>query len=225
MSIFDPIFELIFPARCVNCGRLGDFICPKCYAKVVPIREQSCPICNKISPQGKTCPRCRRKTDLLSVTSCGYLKDPILKNIVTSYKYEKLSAMAPLLAKMLSAKIIEEKLKFDVLIPVAISRKRKAWRGFNQSELLAKELSKILDKPYTNALKKVKDTKTQVGLTRKGRNKNLRNVFACIDSSVVGKKVLLIDDVITTGATLTESARVLKSAGSQSVLGLTLAKE
>jgi competence protein ComFC len=224
MKLFDQIFELIFPARCVNCGRLGAFICPNCTAKIVTIRSQTCGICNRITPNGKTCPRCRRKTELYSVLSYGYLKDPIMKKIVYSFKYEKLSAMAPTLAQMLIDKITEENLNFDLIVPVSISRKRKAWRGFNQAELLAKGISNKLGIPAENAVAKVKDTKTQVGLTKKQRLENLKSAYKCI-GDVQGKSILLIDDVITTGSTLTEIADVLKKSGAKRIMAATIAKE
>lgn len=226
MKIWDLFVDIIFPPKCAACGKLGRFLCPECQAKIIPIRTQACPFCNANTPSGRVCPRCQTKSALSGVTALGYFKDPILKKFIHDLKYQKLSALAPTAAGLAYQKVVEEKLSFSVVTFVPISKKRKAWRGFNQSEQIARNISTLSQKPLFLSLKKTKDTKTQVGLKKKERGKNLEGVFEVFNSEQIkGKKVLLVDDVITTGSTLNEVAGALKKAGAHSVWGLVLAKE
>lgn len=210
MGIFTKIFDLIFPPRCVCCERLGYFICPSCKAKISYLLTRTTP------PQ-----------PLDSLYAVAHFNDPVIKEAILAFKYQKLSAMAPELSDMLAQRIKKEKIRFDILAFVPISRRRKAWRGFNQSEVLARELGRKLNKPIFLELKKTKETKTQVGLGKRDREKNLLSAFSCDDweKRLKGKRILLIDDVATTGATIIECAKTLKKSGAKSVAALVLARE
>jgi competence protein ComFC len=117
-------------------------------------------------------------------------------------------------------------LVFDTISFVPLSKKRLIRRGYNQSQIIASELSRLTKADLYQDLVKIKETKTQVGLTRKERIKNLEGAFALKNErKLAGKRVVLIDDVITTGATLDQCASVLKKAGAREVWGLTVAKE
>jgi ComF family protein len=117
-------------------------------------------------------------------------------------------------------------IEFDLIVYAPISRRRRNERGYNQAKLLAQELSQQYGKPVINALIKKRHTKTQVGLRRIDRLDNLSGAFEVKNGlELKGKKILLIDDVLTTGATLDECAKVLKSAGARQVWGAVLARE
>lgn len=220
------LINLFFPEKCVICSKQGAFLCPNCFAKLTLIETQTCPRCNRISTKGRLCPRCRPKVALSGVVSWSYFKDQNIKDLIHAYKYEKLSAMAPLLAEQLINLINKNQLKFDLIAFVPLSRKRLAWRGFNQAELLALEISTKTGKAVVTNLKKNNDTKTQVGLAKKQREKNLSSAFELSNGEkLVGKRILLVDDVITTGTTLNEVAKVLRRAGAREVWAIVLAKE
>lgn len=224
-KIAENILEIFFPSRCAICDRLGYAVCPDCGKKIVKVESQVCPGCNKISKKGVFCVRCRRETDLNSLISVGYLKDPILKEIIHVYKYEKISSLAPFLSELLISEVKRHNLNYDFIFFAPLNKKRRSWRGFNQAELLAKSLAKELELEV-GILEKVKDTKTQVGLTKKERQKNVMGVFRLKEpKDLTGKKVLIVDDVLTTGTTLSECAKVLKKAGAGSVHGAVMAKE
>lgn len=144
-----------------------------------------------------------------------------------SYKYEGVHSLSDDLAPFLFNLIGREKIFFDVVSFVPITKKREGWRGYNQAEILAKAIAEYFGKPLAPTLKKIKETKTQVGLPKKKREQNLKGVFklAANKPGVEGKRVLLVDDVVTTGTTLNECARVLKSAGARSIWAITVAKE
>lgn len=157
----------------------------------------------------------------------GYFKDPILKELIHVYKYQRVSALSEMLAGLLIQRIKEEKLNFDIVAFVPLSRKRKAWRGFNQAEEIARLVATKLKKPLFTSIEKTKETKTQVGLPKKKREKNLAEVFKVKDpkKQFAGKRVLLVDDVTTTGTTLNECAKSLKNAGARVIWGAVIAKE
>jgi competence protein ComFC len=145
---------------------------------------------------------------------------------VHQYKYEGLFSLSDQLFGWLSGLCIKEDLKFDLITFVPLSRKRLTQRGYNQSEILAKKVSRNLGISFGSTLKKRIETKPQVGLGRKERLKNLENAyFFKGGQEPKGKTVAIIDDVITTGATLNQCAKALKAAGAKKVWGLTIAKE
>jgi competence protein ComFC len=190
------------------------------------VRGQTCPFCNKIAPKGRACAACQKKHSLKGVLSVGYFKDERLKEIIHVFKYQDLFSLKDYLAGELLELINKEGLVFDTISFVPLSKKRLIRRGYNQSQIIASELSRLTKADLYQDLVKIKETKTQVGLTRKERIKNLEGAFALKNErKLAGKRVVLIDDVITTGATLDQCASVLKKAGAREVWGLTVAKE
>lgn len=224
-SFKEKLLELFFPSFCVGCNKIGYFLCPECESRIVKIKAQTCPDCGAINTRGKYCNRCRKEKSLIGIVSYGYFKDELLKELIHIYKYEKVAGLADLLTKLLSQTIKNEGIRFNIVFYVPLTRKREAWRGFNQSELMAARVAKEFEVDL-GRLKKIKETKTQVGLTKKERTKNIKGVFKLVEpKNLAGKRVLLLDDVATTGATLNECARVLKKAGARAVYGAVLAKE
>jgi competence protein ComFC len=220
------IIESVFPSHCVWCEKIGFFVCNECLAGILKIKDQTCPFCNTISSQGRLCKRCKNKRNLNGVISFGYFKDKCLKEIIHAYKYEDLFALKTFLAEQLLNLIKTEELNFDCLTYVPLSKKRQAKRGYNQSQLIAIELGKLFGKDVYSTLIKTKETKTQVGLSRKNRISNLSEAFRIRNPEIIkGKRIIIIDDVITTGATLEECAKLLKEKGASQVWGLTIAKE
>ena len=133
-----------------------------------------------------------------------------------------------LLAPLLAGTFVEswKRGEFDFLVPIPLHPKRKHKRGFNQAALLARKLSHLIAIPCCEmALRRVRDTAPQVGLSDSERLRNLHAAFQCSNRAlVVGKRLLLIDDVMTTGATLASAAAALVSAGANRVSALTLAR-
>lgn len=221
------ILDLFFPAKCVSCGRLGEFICVPCCAEIKFIKKQTCLGCNCLSDRGRLCKRCRSKYALTGVVAASYLNEGALKEAVHSFKYNSVSAIAKELAEILSEKLKEERIFFDAVAFVPISKKRKAWRGYNQSEILAEIISAKFERDIFRGLIKTKDTKNQVGLGKLQREKNLARVFDIKKGGmdITGKRVLLVDDVVTTGTTLNECAKTLRANGAREVWGAVVAKE
>lgn len=219
--------DLFFPPRCASCGTLGSLFCDECKEGILLVKEQTCPACNKISPKGKFCQRCRKKTNLSGIAAACYFREGTTKEAIHSFKYEGVHGLSNDLAPLLTDLLIREKISFDVICFVPITKKREGWRGYNQAEILAQNLSGYFGKPVVPALRKVKKTKTQVGLPKKKREQNLKNAFklSAKKSQIDGKRILLVDDVVTTGTTLNECAKILKSAGARKIWAATIAKE
>ncbi|MDD3480884.1 MAG: ComF family protein [Patescibacteria group bacterium] len=218
------IYDLLFPPYCISCTQVGSFLCPKCSKEIVRLSVQYCPFCRKPIRNGQTCPDCKEGHHLTGCVAYGYYKNPILKEVIHNFKYEGVTSLSDILAPYLCGLVREEKIKFDIVVAVPITIKRLNDRGYNQAEILARKVAQELKETYFEGLKKQKETKPQVGLKRRERISNLRGAFL-VEGSVKAKRILLIDDVLTTGSTLDECARVLKKAGAKEVYGLVLARE
>ena len=208
------LFDLIFPISCVICGREETYLCQSCLDRLPRVPKQICLACGQSAPYGKTHPGCisRRAVDG-SIAGLNY-QDGRVSRIVRIFKYNFVSDLAGPLAQPVLAGVREQGLtgyfaQF-VLVPVPLHPRRHNWRGFNQAELLAHALAGQLGIPVESGLiARQKFTKPQVKLSREERKRNLADAFAvCAD--VANKKILLVDDVITSGATANELAELLK---------------
>lgn len=198
-------------------------MCKSCASEIIFIKEQACPGCNRLYLSGKYCPKCRRNKRLVGVLAATYLRNENAKKLVHELKYHGYFAIAPTLAEYMVSCL--GRTKFDLVAFVPITKKRLRKRGYNQSKELAKSISKLTGRPLLEGFQKVKETKTQVGLKKRARGGNLVGAFCYYGADLKNKRVLLVDDVKTTGATLNACAQELKRAGATSVWGLVFAKE
>ena len=152
--------------------------------------------------------------------------DGSLRDLIHLFKYSGMKPLGKRLAGLLSRALPDDGAEcFDVVVPMPLHWRRQWKRGFNQSEILARSVARHLGIPLAKAVKRVRATTTQAGLSRNRRRKNVTGVFRRSRKSLVaGKRVLLIDDVVTTGATAGACASTLKRAGAASVTLLTLAR-
>lgn len=230
LNIFkDFILDLLFPKYCIGCGEEGQWICKLCQRKIVLIKNPTCPKCQRISKMGRFCERCRDQSQLKGLVTAAYYEDGPLKEAIHTFKYEGVADLKKELAKILIKSLVSHNFDNDmVVIPVPLHKKRKTQRGYNQSELLVKEILAHFDWQFCNDLKRTKYTKkTQVELSGKDRRKNILNCFDWIGETdqLISKKVILVDDIYTTGATLEECAKILRQkSGVKEVWGLVLAK-
>lgn len=170
-----------------------------------------------------TCVPCRHRRPVVRVRAFGRYEGG-LREAVHALKYRGKLALAEPLGCALAEVVAAEELLAgtDVISPVPLHRRRQVDRGFNQAEELARSLGRALHKPVVAALKRVRDTPSQTELDEEGRRRNVRGAFqVCRD--VVGARLLLVDDVVTTGSTLQECARALKAAGAAEVCAVSVA--
>lgn len=224
-NIKEKILDLLFPKKCVCCGKMGSFLCGICKKEITKVKSGSCPNCNRLSKKGKFCQTCRPKTSLTGVLFCLYFSEEKTKKLLHEFKYGGIYGISEILGNMMAEKIIEENLSVDLITFVPISKKRQRKRGFNQTQLLAKEISDKTGIKMLPLVKKIKETKSQVGLKKKERQSNLGGAFIGLEQSLRGKKILLVDDVYTTGTTMLECGKALRSMGAKEVWGITAAKE
>lgn len=212
----------------------ASLICGVCFGKICLNSGLQCHICGLRNDKG-TCKNCRRKTPLKALFAAGRYEDPILKEMIHYFKYQSIESLKKPLAQIvfnyLEKENLTDKLKNSVLIPIPLTLRRKVSRGFNQSELLAKELSPVLNCPVANLLKRKKFTAPQAEISDwQKRKENVSGIFEVRlrGNFEVGllktRRIILVDDVSTSGATLEEAARVLKEAGIEEIYGLVVAK-
>lgn len=193
-----------------------------------------CTVCNRQAMGGLTHPVCKKRYTIDGVFPSLVYKG-VVKKLVYTFKYPPyLTDMQAQLVDLFYEGIIQKEqfypllLQESVFIPIPLHKKKLRKRGYNQAELLAKGLAKKLDLPVIDCLHRVKETKTQVGLTKEQRQTNIKDAFSLqFEGLRHGQpqrlQVFLVDDVTTSGATMLEAAKILKKAGVKKVYGLTLA--
>lgn len=218
------ILDLLFPKYCVGCKKIGTYLCPNCEKKIEYLLVQNCPICSKPSFDGSTHPRCKTKYTIDGVTSITRYSGPI-KPAIRQIKYRLVKDLVKTFATLILLHLPQNFPKFDLIIPIPLSKKRLQERGFNQAAIFGKYLSQSLNIPQSeNILIRTKATKPQFSLPSAQRILNIKGAFTCQNPNLFeDKKVLLIDDVATTYSTLVESANILKRNKASFVWALTLA--
>lgn len=216
MHFINYIINIFYPNACGICGNISKYnICPKCKTRL-----------NKIKQCKKHIYLTRSFTDEMYIFKYkDLIRESFLKYKFGEQNY-KYKAFANFIIK--DKKICGFLKKYDIIIPVPISKKRKTQRGYNQSELIIKECAR-LDKTITvckEVLYKIKDTKPQSTLDKEQRKINIQGAYKVQNSNIINnKKVLLFDDIYTTGSTLEECAKALKKSGAYEVSVLTFAKD
>ncbi len=219
------IRDLLFPKKCVGCGKWGNYLCGDCFSQLKWLRSQICPGCGRQAVEGKTHWRCLRRWGMNGLVSL-LVYEGVTRRMITALKFKFVAD----LAKEVVGKIVDgqedwaEKFRGFTVTPVPLHAKRLKWRGFNQAEMIAKIVAKKWGLEFREILERVKQTGQQVGKTREERWGNIKGVFGLKAEDRLPGTILLIDDVWTSGATMQECAKVLKRAGVKEVWGLTLAR-
>lgn len=233
--MLNALFDLIFPRRCVGCGQWGNNFCHECHKKIVPA-FYLCPVCEKPAFGGMTHPQCLTKYSLDGLVSLFRYKPP-LKNLIFKLKYRFLFSLQKeidfLLIKELkkrfkepAGKIFKSFLKEKLmLVPVPLHFWRENWRGFNQAELLCQAVAREFNLVICeDLLQRTRFTAPQSLLDKKTRETNIKGIFKINPEKKLPEKVLLVDDVWTTGSTLKTCGTLLKRKGVKEVWAFTLAR-
>lgn len=212
MKYVDMLLDLLFPRKCAFCHRLtqnGAAVCPRCREKL-PYTSYSA------------------RQDFPHLDACYsplYYTDEVRQSLLR-YKFGGLRMYASIYGEFLAKCIDENRISCDSISWVPLSRRRLRQRGYDQARLLAEDLSARLSVPCLPTLRKIRNNPRQsaTGNAEK-RRRNVKGVYAAMpEADLDGKTILLVDDIVTTGATLSEAASVLQKAGAASVIGLTLAR-
>ena len=219
-KIIENILDLIYPPICGICGVVSkELICKKC-----EIRLKEYEIKNNIKYY------CiKNKDNYIDERACIYRYEDIIRECILKYKFQNRPYMYKTFSKIIlnNKKICGFLKSYDIIIPVPIHKKKKHIRGYNQTELIACEIARKLKiKKSKNILIKQINTRSQSELSKQDRKKNVKGVFKVINQEkIINKKILVFDDIYTTGSTVHECSKILKEAGASKVGVLTIAKD
>ena len=218
------ILDAILPGSCLLCGddSQGSLLCPSCANDLPQLAHTVCPICADQTTHGERCGACLRETPHFERTIALFRYDFPADRLVHALKYGHQLAVAAWSAQRLSERINPS--DFDRIIPLPLHPERLRERGFNQSAEIAKAFQFWPKIPVDRGnVLRTRATPPQADLPHKARHKNVRGAFEC-RADFTGQRLLLIDDVMTTGATANECARVLKLHGAKSVTVAVIAR-
>lgn len=219
------IVQAILPHHCALCGagNLNQVLCTDCDADLSHYLAPACPVCALPTPDGQVCGACLQHPPAFDFTLAAFSYHFPIDRLLHAFKYSGNLALIEVLAKPL-AQLAADHPKPDLLMPMPLHPERLKERGFNQSLEIAKPISRWLGIPLAaDACQRKRDTPTQAGLKWKERRRNVRGAFAC-DLDLSGKTIAVLDDVMTTGATLNEISRVLKGRGASEISAWVVAR-
>ena len=220
--------DLLFPRHCLGCQREGRLLCPDCSAGLPRLEPPYCAVCAQPGSTGRLgrCRWCSETSQTIDGIRSPFMMEGVVQEAVHRLKYRGLRALAPELGVLLAQYLESHPLPAELIVPVPLHRRRLRSRGYNQAALLARELSKRSGLPVDNGLLlRGIDSPPQVAAAdQEQRRSNVSGSFHCV-GEVSGLAILLVDDVATTGSTLSACAAALKDAGAAQVWGLTLARE
>lgn len=221
---------LIAPnANCLACktalGANKAYLCPDCFSSLSPLYLTNAgtnKICVKCGSEikGLRCACGGSLKKAFQAYSAYHFENPV-SSLVKAFKYGHVTTLKGWMADEMTLALKGDR-DFDIITAVPVHLLRRVRRGYNQSELLSKELSLRINIPFDVLLKKKRYTQSQAGLKGEKRRSNLLNAFICLEKDVKGKRILLVDDVRTTGSTLLACAKALMEAGCESVAFVTL---
>ncbi len=232
------ILDFLFPKYCVGCRKLGSYLCSNCFSYLSFEAEGLCAVCNRPSINELTHPACQGKYTIDGIFS-GIAYNRTAKKLIYNFKYKPyVAALKNLLVEFLYEGIIQKE-EFNkvlrdnqnyqkILAPIPLYHLKQKSRGYNQSALLALGLSEKLNMTMRDLLLRTKNTPSQAGLKQQERRENINRAFVLKKGAkdlLKNSLVFLVDDILTSGATLLEAARILKRAGAKRVWGLTLARD
>ncbi len=217
--------DLLYPPKCGGCQRSGALWCEICQAEVIWVRPPLCEKCGQPDVASGLCANCRKTPLQIDFIRSAAWFEGALRQAIHRFKYERWSSLAEPLGQLLADCWQAHGFQADWLAPVPLHSARERERGYNQAALLAQHVSKRCNVPLLDhGLRRTRVTAVQMELNAAERKLNVAGAFACHDPRVKSKRVVVIDDVCTTGSTLEACADALLKAGAASVMGLTLAR-
>lgn len=216
------VVDAVWPARCAGCGHRGAWVCDECRPKITLLSPPWCERCG--IPNDSHC-RCVELSPAIANARAAAVYSGWMRRAIQLMKYENEPARIPGLAEMMAPLALGLP-DFDALVPMPLHGSRRRRRGYNQAELLAVHLGAHINRPVSRCLTRTRLTRQQVGLDAESRRQNVAGAFgAALAIDISGQRLLLIDDVMTTGSSLNACAEVLRAAGAAWVGTLTLARE
>lgn len=237
--IKEKILDFFYPRFCLFCQKEKTYLCPECFSKIKIYPSPFCPYCRSRSPDARICKRCKKA--LFGFVAAASYKDEVLRILIDHFKFNFIKELTGPLA-FLIFKFLKENPEIEFfknpldfwLVPIPLHPRRLRWRGFNQAKEIAKVLSPLLKIPLkSDLLLRKKSTKPQAKIKgeikeiEKLKKENVKGVFSLNEkykNFLSSKKVILVDDVATSLATLEEAGKTLKEAEVEEIWGLVVAK-
>jgi ComF family protein len=220
------VLDLIFPARCIGCGEGSSLLCAACRLALPEAANPRCMRCWRPQAASNTCSSCRAEPPAFDGLRAAFVHTGVARELVRGLKYRGMTALAEPMGSLLAGAMREHRLVVDLVVPVPLSGLRRRTRGYNQAEELARALGRAAGLPvWPKALERTRHTAPQAGSGAEERLRNVAGAFRVRDDEVNGRRVLIVDDVTTTGATLSACSDALKGAGAQAVWALAFTRE
>ncbi|RJQ37525.1 ComF family protein [Candidatus Parcubacteria bacterium] len=222
------LLDLLFPRACLQCRAEGALLCRSCRAGITPIGP-ACPACGSRRLDARLCPSCYKQWRIQRFIAPFAYRDPLARTLIHSFKYDRVQDLAPLLADEVMRWLARYHIslpKDAVFVPIPLHPNRERERGFNQAELFGRALSRASGIPLRPLLRRTRGTPPQSSLeSHAARQANVADAFGIGDPRVsVPQKIILLDDVATSGATLREAARTLRAHGARTIWAVVIAK-
>ena len=226
-GLLDRLLAALFPSRCLGCGLRGVDLCAECRAVVPWLTAEACPFCARPSRLARICSACQLDGATLDGVRAACRFDGVARTAIHDLKYRRVHARADVVAELALEGLARRPLAVDALVPVPLAAGRLRQRGFNQSALVAERIGERLNVTVlVDALHRTRETTPQVGKSAHERRSNITGAFACLQPNLIaGRRVGLVDDVMTTGATLAACAEALRAAGASRVYGIVVARD
>jgi ComF family protein len=240
-QVWQAVLDLVFPPRCAVCRQPGTWLCTRCLADLPRLPSPVCQVCGRPVLTSRLCHICRQAPLSIQGIRSVLLFEAGARQAIHQFKYRNCRPLATPMAQLMADYWGMHPFPADVMVPVPLHIAREHERGYNQADLLTRALAATIGLPVlAGVLERARPTRAQVELSAAERRMNMQGAFACVVpedrtapltggraghfSSVHNQRVLLIDDVCTTGATLEACSLALKTAGAASVWGFTLAR-
>jgi competence protein ComFC len=225
-SLFWTSMDWLYPPRCCNCDHRGFVLCDACFAEIEPLYGNLCQKCGyPVLGRARTCEDCRLTPPLYTqMRSWASFSGPVVEAI-HALKYKSNLAMGSILAKPLADLVKKSGWQVDMVVPVPLSRSRLRSRGYNQAALISHPLAVLLNTQHSsNLVKRIRNTSTQIDNDVNKRFTNLLDAFYANPATLKKKNILIVDDVITTGATMQNCTKALLNAGAENIYCLSVAR-
>ena len=224
MKLLDKFFDLVYPPKCPFCKEILEDtipICSECMDNIPLIEDETCECCGRPVEElsYRLCSECNDEKMYFEHSFVPLVYKDDAREVILALKHNQHPYYAKALAFLIADKILTSEFytQFDCITCVPEARKRIKKRGYNHAELIAKELSKILNIPYVKTLVRINTSKTQADLGKEERKANVRKSYLPGDKTFDGGTVILVDDVYTTGATTNYCAKLLRKIGFEKV--------
>jgi competence protein ComFC len=225
-NLFWTAMDWLYPPHCCNCEQRGFVLCSICFSQIDVLHGKLCSRCGYPIGRKKTlCAECRSNPPVFTEMRSWSAFSGVCRKAIHTLKYRQNIALGRILAKPLIEMIRKSDWQFELIVPVPLSRSHQRQRGYNQAACISRVVARELNIPHsTMILKRIKETETQISLDVNKRFTNLMDAFYAIPAKLNKSNVLVIDDVITTGATMQNCAIALKNAGAEKVYCLSVAR-